>query len=817
MIVAVSVASFAILLKFVHKGQKQRAEEVRGHWDHKFDFVLSALGYAVGLGNVWRFPYLAYKYGGGSFVLPYTIMLVFVGLPLFFLELALGQYSQRGPIDVFGNLMPLLKGNGYAMLAISILAAIQYDVILAWSLHYFFSSFGSKLPWSDCHNAYNTEYCTPPGINMTCPLADEGECISASKEYFSVKVLNLDMDTIDWTNFGGLQWELVGCLLAAWVLVCISSINGVKTHGKVVYFTSLFPYVVFFILFAKAISLEGASDGISWYLTPKPGIMLEIEVWEKAATQIFYSLSIGLGGLITLSSYNKFHNNCHRDAVIVVICNAFTSFFAGIIVFSVLGFIAKSTGRSVEDVATEGRDLVFIVLPEGFAQMQFPHLWSILFFMMLIALGIDSNFANVETIATSLIDHIQLLRQRRGLVVMVICAFGFLLGLTMVAQGGLYMFMLIDYTTFSWNIMLFALVEVVLVSWKYGIYNFFGCLEEMNIKLWSPLKWYWIICWKFVTPVVLFILFITSVSAKLDFVIDGYSFPDGINSLGWLITSSTVAMIPILMIHQIFKALVRGEDLCSALFKPRDRWAKKETTGDEIINGQECPISLDTWGPASPDHQCEISEPLYGERRLCEEFGPSLQREILSVEMQHDPQRLQLVCKNHYIREKQYTSLLACGVTDEDNIAATNLFFFTVLGTNEITEGAYMRHKENFNFYAIEATFQTVMLPENSERALDSWKHPSQTFFDNVNNGIFFRLKRFLLKCPIMRLFENTSVAWTVSTATFLARTILYYLDLVKGSVETFKLADVISICCTIYSLLQRLYRARLKGGPQVW
>ena len=693
MIVAVSVASFAILLKVVHQGQKLRppAEgEERSHWDHKFEFVLSAIGYAVGFGNVWRFPYLAYKYGGGSFVLPYTIMLVFVGLPLFFLELALGQYSQSGPIDVFGNLMPLLKGNGYAMLATSILAAIQYDVILAWSLHYFFSSFGSKLPWSDCENEYNTELCTPPGINMTCPLADEGKCISASKEYFGAKVLNLDVAAIDWSNFGGLQWELVGCLLAAWVLVCISSINGVKTHGKVVYFTSLFPYVVFFILFAKAISLDGASDGISWYLTPKPEIMLEIEVWEKAATQIFYSLSIGLGGLITLSSYNKFHNNCHRDAVMVVICNAFTSFFAGIIIFSVLGFIAKSTGRSVEDVATEGPDLVFIILPEGFARMQFPHLWSILFFMMLVALGIDFNFANVETIATSLIDHIHSLHQRRGLVVMVICAFGFLLGLTMVAQGGLYMFMLIDYTTFSWNIMVFALVEVVLVSWKYGIYNFFECLEEMNIKLWSPLKWYWIICWKFVTPVVLLILFITSVSAKLDFVVDGYTFPDGINSLGWLITSSTVAMIPIFMIHQISRALLRERDLCSALFKPRDRWAKKETTGGENTNSQETPINMDTWGSASPDHQCEMSEPLYGERRLCEEFGPSLQREILYVEMQHDPERLQLVCKNHYIREKQYISLLNCRGTDEEAVAATNLFFFTVLGTNEISKGAFI-------------------------------------------------------------------------------------------------------------------------------
>ena len=707
MIAAVSVASLAVLFKLVHKGQKQRLAEVgeRGHYEHKFDFVLSAIGYAVGFGNIWRFPYLAYKYGGGSFVLPYTIMLVFVGLPLFFLELALGQYSQSGPIDVFGNLVPLLKGNGYAMLATSIYAFIQYDVILAWSLHYFFSSFGSKLPWSDCNNAYNTELCTPPGINMTCQPAEEGKrhtCISSSKDYFNAKVLNLDMDTITWSNFGGLQWELVGCLLAAWILVCISSINGVKTHGKVVYFTSLFPYFVFFILFARAISLDGASDGISWYLTPKPEFMLKAEVWEKAATQIFYSLSIGLGGLISLSSYNKRQNNCQRDAVIVVICNACTSFFAGIIVFSVLGFIAKSTGRGVEDVATEGPDLVFSIIPEGLAMMQFPHLWSILFFMMLITLGIDSNFANVETIATSIIDHIKSLKQRRGLVVIVICAFGFLLGLTLVTQGGFFMFTLIDYTTYSWNIILFALVEVVLVSWKYGIYNFFECLEKMNIKVWSPLKWYWIICWKFVTPVVLFLLFITSIRTKLNIVIDGYTFPEGIISLGWLITLSTVAMIPILMMYQISKAFLSGSDLCTALFEPKGRWARKDTAGDERTNSQEYPIGQVGLEPRSPDHQCEISELHFGERRPCEEFGsslqrqilhvdmqhgkefgPTLQKEILSLSMQHDPKRLQDVCKTHYDRTK-----LAFGVTDQKAVAATNLFFFKVLGTNEVTQGA---------------------------------------------------------------------------------------------------------------------------------
>ena len=138
--------------------------------------------------------------------------------------------------------------------------------------------------------------------------------------------------------------------------------------------------------------------------------------------------------------------------------------------------------------------------------MEVPQLWSVLFFMMLITLGIDVTFADVETIATSIIDHFKFRSGQKSAVVAGICAAGFLLGLSMVTQGGLYMFTLIDSTAFSWNLLLFALLEVVLAAWIYGVDPFFKNLEEMNIRLWGPVKWYWIVCWKFVTPAILGIL-----------------------------------------------------------------------------------------------------------------------------------------------------------------------------------------------------------------------------------------------------------------------------------------------------------------------
>ena len=151
----VSIASTAVEAKESNDTKKvskvtydQEAE--RPQWDNQIEFILSAVGYAVGLGNVWRFPFLAYTNGGGSFLIPYTLMLFFAGLPLFFMELALGQYSGQGPTRVFGRLAPAMKGLGFAMIAVTFYVSIYYNVILGWTLFYMFSGMRSELPWTTC-------------------------------------------------------------------------------------------------------------------------------------------------------------------------------------------------------------------------------------------------------------------------------------------------------------------------------------------------------------------------------------------------------------------------------------------------------------------------------------------------------------------------------------------------------------------------------------------------------------------------------------------------------------------------------------------
>ena len=203
------------------------------------------------------------------------------------------------------------------------------------------------------------------------------------------------------------------------------------------------------ILFVFGMTLEGASNGIMFYVKPDFQKLLNVDVWIAAATQIFYSLGPAFGALVTLSSYNRFDNNCHRDALIVAFLNCGTSVFAGFVVFSIVGFMANRAGKPVGEMVASGPALAFVAYPEAFAEMgdQFPmpvpQIMSFLFFLMLITLGLDSMFTYVETIITCIMDHFQKLIPYKSCVVVSVCLVGFTFGLSMCTSGGIFMFELI--------------------------------------------------------------------------------------------------------------------------------------------------------------------------------------------------------------------------------------------------------------------------------------------------------------------------------------------------------------------------------------
>ncbi|KAK5866908.1 hypothetical protein PBY51_011443 [Eleginops maclovinus] len=542
----------------VEEGGSDGEEEERPAWNSKLQYILAQVGFSVGLGNVWRFPYLCQKNGGGAYLVPYLILLILIGIPLFFLELAVGQRIRRGSIGVWNYISPRLGGIGFASCVVCFFVALYYNVIISWSLFYFSQSFQQPLPWHEC----------PLVKNKTLTyVVPECEKSSATTYYWYREALNIS-DNI--SEGGGLNWRMTLCLLAAWSMVCLAMIKGIQSSGKVMYFSSLFPYVVLICFLVRALLLKGSIDGIRHMFTPKLEIMLEPKVWREAATQVFFALGLGFGGVIAFSSYNKRDNNCHFDAVLVSFINFFTSVLATLVVFAVLGFkanimnskcialnsqrIVSLLGNRIEqsliphhinltqgsevssedydqmidiikkvkenqfdslgldacsiegelNKAVQGTGLAFIAFTEAMTHFPASPFWSVMFFLMLVNLGLGSMFGTIEGILTPLIDTFKV---RKEFLTVGCCALAFSIGLLFVQRSGNYFVAMFDDYSATLPLLIVVVLENVAVAWVYGIDKFFEDLKEM--LGFTPYRFYYYM-WKYITPILLLVLLGTS-------------------------------------------------------------------------------------------------------------------------------------------------------------------------------------------------------------------------------------------------------------------------------------------------------------------
>ncbi|KTF95166.1 hypothetical protein cypCar_00037726 [Cyprinus carpio] len=453
--------------------EKLEVEEAgeRPQWDNKAQYMLTCVGFCVGLGNVWRFPYLCQSHGGGAFMIPFLILLVLEGIPLLHLEFAIGQRLRKGSVGVWRSINPYLVGVGIASMLVSFLVGMYYNTIIAWVLWYFFNSFQDPLPWSQC----------PVNENRT-GFVSECERSSPVDYFWYRKTLNTTPVIED---SGGLQWWIVLCLFCAWTLLWVCCLRGIETTGKL-------------------------------------DELLNPSTWLDAGAQVFYSFSLAFGGLISFSSYNSVHNNCEQDAVIISVINGFTSIYAAIVIYSIIGFRAterfddclngniltllntfdlpegnitesnydgflqhlNSTAPAVfQDLqlktcdmqtflsqGVEGTGLAFIVFTEAITKMPVSPLWSVLFFIMLFCLGLSTMFGSVEGVVVPLQDlNILPKRWPKEAYTGLVCFVSFGLAIIFAQGSGDYWLALFDGFAGSIPLLIIAFCEMMAVSYIYGI------------------------------------------------------------------------------------------------------------------------------------------------------------------------------------------------------------------------------------------------------------------------------------------------------------------------------------------------------------
>uniref|UniRef100_A0A7N4PQ54 Transporter n=1 Tax=Sarcophilus harrisii TaxID=9305 RepID=A0A7N4PQ54_SARHA len=483
----------------VEKEKEEEEEEgtlERGHWNNKLEYVLSVAGEIIGLGNVWRFPYLCYKNGGGAFFIPYLIFLFTCGIPVFLLETALGQYTSQGGVTAWRKICPIFEEH-----------CVEFQR-------------------------------TNGSLNVTAENAT-----SPVIEFWERRVLKISEGI---QHLGSLRWELALCLLLAWIICYFCIWKGVKSTGKVVYFTATFPYLMLVVLLIRGVTLPGAAQGIQFYLYPNLTRLWDPQVWMDAGTQIFFSYAICLGCLTALGSYNKYHNNCYRDCISLCFLNSGTSFVAGFAIFSILGFMSQEQGVPISEVAESGPGLAFIAYPRAVVMLPFSPLWACCFFLMVVLLGLDSQFVCVESLVTALVDmypNILRKKNRRETLILVISVLSYLIGLIMLTEGGMYVFQLFDYYAASGMCLLFvAIFETLCVAWVYGAERFYDNIEDMiGYRPWPVIKY----CWIFLTPAVCTATFLFSLAKYTPLTYNKkYTYPWWGDALGWLLALSSMVCIP---------------------------------------------------------------------------------------------------------------------------------------------------------------------------------------------------------------------------------------------------------------------------------
>ncbi|XP_076801225.1 sodium-dependent serotonin transporter-like isoform X1 [Clavelina lepadiformis] len=538
----------------------------REQWGKKFEFLLSLIGFAVDLGNVWRFPYICFKNGGGAFLIPYFLMVIFGGIPLFYLEVILGQYHRSGCISIWRKICPIFKGVGFGICLMALYVSSYYNTVIAWAVYYLYSSFASELPWSRCDPAWANENCldqiNASAHNMSWSNSSE----SPAHQFFERHVLELYKSS-GIGDLGTPRWQIVACLFIVYVILYFCLWKGVRSSGKAVWVTATLPYVVLFILLIRGVTLPGAGLGIRYYLTPRWHYLARPGVWLEAATQVFFSLGPGFGTLIALSSYNRFDNNCYRDAIITSVINCLTSFMAGFVVFSFMGYMAHLLHKTnIEEVTTPGVGLLFVVLGQALTTFDGSVFFSIIFFLMIITLGLDSSFGGLEAVITGAADEFpEKVGKNREKFVLVFLSGSFLFAISTTTQGGAYLVTLLEAYAAGSAIMTFVLLEAISVSWFYGIDRLCGDVQAM---LGFGPGIFWRICWKYISPIFLAFMIIMGFATSSNLAYDGQVFPDWSTAVGWLITLSSVILVPVYAIYRYCFETGSPRQRCFVLTKP---------------------------------------------------------------------------------------------------------------------------------------------------------------------------------------------------------------------------------------------------------
>ncbi len=446
-------------------------------WETNRAFILATIGATAGLGNVWRFPFMTYSNGGGAFLVPYLVAFLTIGIPLFILEMAIGQRQQSNAPGAWGAMRTRFTGIGWWGLGVSSVLVLYFSAIVAWIYDYIYYAF--TVAWR-----------------------------GRAESFFFQDVLNASSGPGDIT---GVSVPVAIAVLVTWALIYLTLFKGTKLMSKIIKVIVPLPIILLIVLIVRGITLDGGLMGISYFLQPDFSALLSADVWISAYTQVFFSVGVGMSILISYASYRYVHSEITKTTVFVAISEMAISFMAGFAVFSTLGYLALEQGVGVQDVARGGAELVFIAFPTAIELMPTGSVaMGVLFFITILALAHSSAISFIKAIAGAMSDEWGWSNMRAsGLVCIALCACSLLFA----TNAGFYWVEIVDHFANNYGVTAVCLAEVLAIGWAHD-------LEETRRWICSISAWrigiWWTYLIKYAAPLIIGSIIV--LSAWADFV-----------------------------------------------------------------------------------------------------------------------------------------------------------------------------------------------------------------------------------------------------------------------------------------------------------